>query len=115
MLKNKKGLGYRHDVAIITIAPSKALLEPQDEGHGHDQNEEDNETVDPAQAPPHLRREGKLPKKVNLGSDEEPYRNMPPKERKLISILKAELRRVCVGIFRNFWSRPSCCHDPLSH
>lgn len=51
-----------HDYNVMP----KVLLEPQKEDDNNGQNEEDKETIKLAQAPPHLRREGKLPK-INFG------------------------------------------------
>lgn len=56
-------VGYQHQVAMITIAPSKALPEPQKEDDGGGQTEED-ETVG-SQAPPEF-EEGEQATKMNF-------------------------------------------------
>lgn len=64
---------------MVTIAPSKGSSESS-ENHDQDvQVEEDDETVEPTQAPPILEEGGQATQddllEINLGTDEEPRPN----------------------------------------
>lgn len=50
MSKDQKWLGYRHHVAMVTIAPSIPLPKQQKEGNWNDQIEEEDESIEPTQA-----------------------------------------------------------------
>lgn len=90
MPKDRKWLGYRHQVSMIAIAPSKTPPEPQKEDNRDNQAKEDYEIVEPAQAPPAFEEGSQATQEelqeVNLGSYEEPRPsfisgNMSPKEK----------------------------------
>lgn len=83
---------------MVTIAPSKGSSESS-ENHDQDvQVEEDDETVEPTQAPPILEEGGQVAQddllEINLGTDEEPRPkfisgSMSPKERSMyLELLK---------------------------
>lgn len=61
-LKSIIRFGSPHNqVAMITIAPSSALLEPKKESDRDSQTGEQNEAVEPAQAPLYSRSEDNPP------------------------------------------------------
>lgn len=88
MPKDQNGSRYRHQVSMITIAPSKAFPEPPKECNKDDQTKEGDKIVEHAHAPLAFEKgEQDTPDElleVNLGSNEEPRLHLlvgicPPK------------------------------------
>lgn len=49
--KDRKKLGYRHQLSVITISRSKTSPKPQKEGNTDEQTEGGEKTVEPTQVP----------------------------------------------------------------
>lgn len=74
MPNGRKGLGYEHQVAMITILPLEALPKLKNKAREM-ATEEDSKTVESAQAPLTFEEGGQTIQdefqEINLGSDEE--------------------------------------------